>query len=34
MADTTTFADDGTAIRPQLRAVVQGGRFVIDQSVS
>jgi branched-chain amino acid transport system substrate-binding protein len=34
MADTTTFAEDGTAVRPQLRAVVQGGRFVIDQNVS
>lgn len=31
MADSTTFADDGTAVRPQLQAVVQGGRFVIDQ---
>jgi hypothetical protein len=34
MADVTTFADDGTAQRPQLRAVVQGGKFVIDKSAS
>lgn len=34
MADATTFADDGTAERPQLKAVVQGGKFVIDQGAS
>jgi branched-chain amino acid transport system substrate-binding protein len=32
MADKTTFADDGTGIRPELRAVVRGGKFVIDQN--
>lgn len=32
MADKTTFSDDGTAIRPELRAVVRGGKFVIDQN--
>lgn len=32
MADTTSFNDDGTAVRPKLRAVVKGGKFVIDQS--
>jgi branched-chain amino acid transport system substrate-binding protein len=34
MADVTTFAEDGTAERPQLRAVVQGGKFVIDKAAS
>ena len=34
MADVTTFAEDGTAERPQLRSVVQGGKFVIDKSAS
>jgi branched-chain amino acid transport system substrate-binding protein len=32
MADKTTFSDDGTAIRPELRAVVRDGKFVIDQN--
>lgn len=32
MADKTSFSDDGTAVRPQLRSVVQGGKFVIEQS--
>lgn len=34
MADKTSFSDDGTAVRPKLRAVVQGGKFVIDQNAS
>ncbi|MGB3437659.1 MAG: ABC transporter substrate-binding protein [Actinophytocola sp.] len=34
MADKTSFSDDGTAVRPQLRAVVEGGKFVIDQAAS
>lgn len=29
MAATTSFNPDGTATRPQLRAVVRGGHFVI-----
>jgi branched-chain amino acid transport system substrate-binding protein len=32
MADATTFTDDGTAARPQLRSVVRDGKFVIDKS--
>lgn len=32
MADATTFKDDGTAARPQLRSVVQNGKFVIVKS--
>lgn len=32
MAETTTFAEDGTAVRPQLRAIVDGGRFVVAQN--
>lgn len=32
MADKSSFNDDGTAVRPKLRAVVKGGKFVIDQS--
>ncbi|TDV56427.1 ABC transporter substrate-binding protein [Actinophytocola oryzae] len=34
MADKTTFSSDGTAVRPELRAVVKGGKFVIDQGTS
>jgi branched-chain amino acid transport system substrate-binding protein len=34
MADKSSFSDDGTAVRPKLRAVVKGGKFVIDQNAS
>ncbi len=32
MAGKTTFTDDGTAIRPQLLAVLKNGVFVIDHT--
>lgn len=34
MADTTTFKEDGTGIRPQLRSVVKDGAFTIDRAAS
>lgn len=34
MADTTSFKDDGTGIRPQLRTVVKDGQFVVDRASS